>query len=341
MKHKRIGRHALMGLLMAASALLMTTCKMNVPTEEDMYTWIVTSNIDGSDLQYLYRANVPAYFVPDPNDPQGECILINGSTNIELMNLDGTDIRTIIDTVGSVYSFSRDRTRMLLNQNGEIYMANTDGSGLQNLTQTPPELWERYSTFSPDETKIVYAISSPYQQEAYLEVLDLNTGRKEVILHENPGRNDYYIWYTCPTYIDPNTIVYIRHYHNNDPADAWSIFSLHKLSLDTLDDQVLIDDNVFDFYYDPIFHRGLIESDDLFFVNTEDFSLLYTLYHYNISDYYHRLFPFSNSGLSCAIDCYIYNVETGNHYRVESYMNDFNSDETRIVGHARGHYNED
>ncbi len=41
----------------------------------------------------------------------------------------------------------------LMNMDSEIYIANTDGSALQNLTNTL-DIWERDPAFSPDNQRI-------------------------------------------------------------------------------------------------------------------------------------------------------------------------------------------
>jgi len=81
-------------------------------------------NIDGTDLQYICQRDATPYFVPDYENHEQEVIMPDCGSHIDLMNMDS-----------------------------EIYIANIDGSALQNLTNTL-DIWERDPAFSPDNQRI-------------------------------------------------------------------------------------------------------------------------------------------------------------------------------------------
>jgi len=144
--------------------MLMGCLKPNEP-EVGEGAWsepfIGTFNIDGSGVELLTSVyNSPLsgarpYFVKDITGNAEEIILLDLLNSIELMSLDGTNRRTILDSLGSVQYFNQERTKMLLEKGGEIYLCNVDGSELTNITNTP-DIYERDSSFSYDEMSIIY-----------------------------------------------------------------------------------------------------------------------------------------------------------------------------------------
>ena len=123
--------------------------------------FIGTFNIDGSGVDLLtsvYNNSLSGarpYFVKDIAGNDEEIILLDLLNSIELMSLDGNNRRTILDSLGGVEYFNQERTKMLLQKDGEIYLCKVDGSELTNITNTP-DIYEREPSFSYDEESIIY-----------------------------------------------------------------------------------------------------------------------------------------------------------------------------------------
>jgi len=141
-----------------AFVMLITSCENPYEGEGSHWTeeWIATMNLDGSEVAYLFKNDgaIP-FFVTDLQNPEQEKIILSYQDWVEIMNTDGTERDTIIYNVGNVVNLNRERTRMLLEFSGDIYLANVDGSELTNMTDTP-EVIERDVSFFPYDGKILY-----------------------------------------------------------------------------------------------------------------------------------------------------------------------------------------
>lgn len=113
-------------------------------------------NLDGSEINHLYEYDYfRPFYVNDLTNMEIEKILLSGKDRIDVMDSDGTNRSTIIENVGNVVGFNSDRTKMLMEYSGDVYIANTDGTNLINLTNTD-DLYEKHPSFSPDEEKVLY-----------------------------------------------------------------------------------------------------------------------------------------------------------------------------------------
>jgi len=119
--------------------------------------------------------------------------------------------------------------------NDEIYIMNTDGSGLVNLTNEPAEDWD--PCFSPDRSKIAFASD----RDGNLEIYIMHIGGKGLVnLTDNPDAVDIFPCFTpdgskiaFTSNRDGNDEIYIMNVDgseqvnltNNDAGDLASSFS--------------------------------------------------------------------------------------------------------------------
>ncbi len=127
--------------------------------------FIATFDIDGSGVELLISTHnnsfsgARPYLVTDLSGEEDDVILLDLFDRIDLVSLDGSDRRTILDTLGNVEYFNQEKTKMLLAFNRDIYLCNVDGSGLKNITNTP-EIYESDPSFSYNELSILYTVNS-------------------------------------------------------------------------------------------------------------------------------------------------------------------------------------
>ena len=220
-------------LLILLLAILITSCELVVPPETTSEEWIAIVNIDGTDLQYICRGDETPYFVPDLENPEQELLMLDCITHIDLMNTDGSNRRTVIDSVGSIYRFSDDKTKMLLNRDGEIYIANTDGTALQNLTSTP-DIWERDPSFSPSEKRVIYHTINFSDSTSFIATIDLVTFQHQ-ILTEEPHTSDYWMRFVSPVFSDESNILFGQHYTDTLHTDGLYSYNIDNVEKKLID----------------------------------------------------------------------------------------------------------
>jgi TolB protein len=114
---------------------------------------IYIMNVDGSGLTRLADGHYPAW------SPDGKRIAFFGQGGLYVMNTDGGDQTLLSDRSGNSPDWSPDGSQIVFtsvrDRSSEIYVINTDGSGLISLTNTP-ESEEFEPAWSPDGQKIVF-----------------------------------------------------------------------------------------------------------------------------------------------------------------------------------------
>ncbi|NQV17146.1 MAG: hypothetical protein HQ534_01180 [Armatimonadetes bacterium] len=190
--------------------LSLISCGSIYEPEGTSEEWIAIIDIDGSNLEYICKSEgaIP-YFVPDFENPSEEIVLLDSQIKIDLMNQDGSNRRTIIDSVGTVFNFSHDKTKMLLNREGEIYIANVDGTEFQNLTNTP-DTCESDPSFSPDDQLVIYCYTNIIDSARVIAYRHLETNQVIKIIEEV-----YSEWmnFKSPIFVNTSSI----YFGQNDP----------------------------------------------------------------------------------------------------------------------------
>ncbi len=176
--------------------------------------FIATMNIDGSDVQLLQSqhqtsfAGARPFFVRDlAGNYDDEVILLDFSNRIDIISLDGEYRRTIIDSLGGVQYFNQDRTKMLLEKDGEIYICNVDGTRLINLTNTP-NVYDRSPSFSYDENSVTYSTGNWDVNYCINKVSLENLHTETLFTLDNNGYSVHFLPINYPSLINEMSIVY-------------------------------------------------------------------------------------------------------------------------------------
>ncbi|MFD0361361.1 hypothetical protein ACFQZZ_07870 [Nocardia sp. GCM10030253] len=126
----------------------------------DSWQSVYVMNPDGTGVTRIADGSEPS-FAPD-----GSRIVVGGRS-ISTMDPDGSNVAKLADG-GYNPTFSPDGTRLAFGRGGVIYVMNTDGGELKQLTATPDPFGgaapaaasSQYPAFSPDGSKIVFTRSA-------------------------------------------------------------------------------------------------------------------------------------------------------------------------------------
>ncbi|PID28754.1 MAG: hypothetical protein CSB55_03125 [Candidatus Cloacimonadota bacterium] len=301
-------------LSLSAIVLFITSCELTKPEETFSEDWIAVANIDGSKLKYLCKGDYRPYFVPDLKNSEQELLMLDSGNRIDLMNLDGSDRRTIIDSVGSIYRFSDDRTKMLLANNGDIYIADTDGGGLQNLTGTPDQ-YEGDPAFSIFEDAVIFKSIDIADTTACIAVIDLISLQRKVLFSVPYSGWEYYV---SPIFIDESTVIF-----GQNCNDTFNMCGLYSFNINTGEKKILDSGGIFSRIS---YNRN---KNLLAYVMTN------VLKHYNPITYeeveyglcYRRFIPnFNRNGTLLAVNLNVYDTETIEMYNLlKNYCDEANS----------------
>lgn len=228
-------------IILGISIMLMGCLKPNEP-EVGEGAWsepfIGTFNIDGSEVELLTSmhnnslSSARPYFVKDIAGTAEEIILLDlYDERIELMLLDGSNRRTILDSLSGVQCFNQERSKMLISQDGEIYLCNVDGSGLTNITNTP-DIHERDPSFSYNEESIIY---SAYIFPDNLSIsnmceYEIATNEVSVLFSHQEAYHYVYTGVFHPAKISPEKVSY-QFLTDHSAEDSYSVNSLMKYDL--------------------------------------------------------------------------------------------------------------
>lgn len=223
---------------------------------------------------------------------------------------------------------------MLLNMDGEIYMANTDGTEFKNLTGTP-DIREIYPSFSPDNRMIVYVYGIS-DKHAFLAIKDIEINKNEIICDYKIENSNQSINFRYPFFKNNDEILYSFRYKEYDKERYIAKYEIHKVPLKNGDDEIIYSSsNASHFTYH--FETGLA------IIYTAGTSVLFDVNSMEIEDelidlYYYDEYCFSPNGGYLTINKFIYRISDGTGYYIDTKINDFNRNETRIVGIASRYY---
>ncbi len=172
--------------------LLITSCYDYSDEGKYWYEeWTATMNIDGSEIDYLLKGAQTPFYVADLSNPGQEKIIMSSSNSVYSLNPEGTLWEGILLDVGNIVEISQDRTKMVMEYNYDIYVANVDGSNLIQITNTP-DIREHDASISADNSQIVYSryINNQDVRSETLFIYDLTNNTETELIREE---NDNYI----------------------------------------------------------------------------------------------------------------------------------------------------
>ncbi len=244
--------------------LLMTSC-YDYSDEGKHWTesWIATMNIDGSEVNYLFKGDMTPFYVKDLSDTTNEKILLDYSEYIVSMNTDGSKQETVLSEVGNIVEVSRDKTKILLEYNQDIYIANVDGTGLRNITNTP-NLSERNAAISADNNKVVFVRNESIIDNYYvisLNLYDLNIDISTKLFQEE--RNSYFIYEKI--YVLQDYVYFYRTYYDEEENEGLFRIDLNNNeNIKVYDNYVnsnIVSDYTDVFYFANLSTQSVIEID--------------------------------------------------------------------------------
>lgn len=174
-------------LIFAASPVSMTSSQGQYKWDFTPYMNIYEANIDGSDPIALTEG--PAYHAECAYSPDGSQIVYasneDGSMNIYVMQSDGTEVNQLTHTThcynGGPF-FSPDGTKIIFRADRDvpdllqIYMMDSDGSNLVQLTDNGAVNWAPFWHPSQDIVAYTTSLHGHHNYEIYL--LSISTGEQ-------------------------------------------------------------------------------------------------------------------------------------------------------------------
>ncbi len=203
------------------------------------YRVIYIMNSDGNDI---FQLTDPTRDSTDPSwSPDGRRIAFSrslGETGIYLIDIDGTNLTGLSVESDSEPNWSPDGTKIVFSSfrddNGEIYVMNSDGTNLRNLTNDPSD--DVNPTWSPNGTQIIFASYRNGNEQLYIMNADGSNqirltnnvwndyqpewspdGAWIVFVSDRGGDNDIYI---IPL-MSPSTAETVTHDDTNDFVPSW------------------------------------------------------------------------------------------------------------------------
>ena len=151
------------------------------------------------------------YWDPDPAERPGRPWRFSDTSDIYVVNADGTGLTRITSGPGLkvLPDWSPDGRRILFNsgqgENREIFVINVDGTGLRNLTTNAAQ--DMHAMWSPDSTRIVFA------------------SNREQIKEFGPANHAYWPWGGLDIYVmdaDGSNVTRLTDHPENDNMPYWS-----------------------------------------------------------------------------------------------------------------------
>ncbi|MBN2829786.1 MAG: hypothetical protein JXR56_05655 [Candidatus Cloacimonetes bacterium] len=219
--------------------LLLTSC-FDYSDEGKYWSeeWIATMNIDGSDIEFLTKGNRSPYYVADLDNPGEEKVIIDNYISVSYLNEDGTIGDYVLTDVGKIVEISHDRTKMVMEYNQDIYIANVDGTDLRNITNTP-DIREHDASISVDNTQIVYSryIYSQDVRSESLIIYNLIDNTETELIRE---QNDNIVFFGS------SSIVFNKVFYFKNSSPVITPTGLYCYDIETGIDSLIYEGFVFD-----------------------------------------------------------------------------------------------
>ncbi len=307
-------------LALICIALLLMSCW----EDDEYYTYehhfLAISNIDGTETEYICERFGSAYFIPDPDNPEQECIL-NGFV---LLNLDGSVRRTLLDPQtydvdDEDIAISSDKTRLAFVYNGNLCLFDIATSNLTQITQG--ESLIKHFVFSPSGDRIAYTRINLEDHISQLVNRHIVSGETDVLCEID---NDEAYFQDVAYGQDDNIYFIFKEY-------AVSLTgSVCKANLDNVQCYTL-------FQCEYPYQLSYIEQRNVIAIHSSDYIILYDLEsphltYLNLDSWTTSRMIVSPNGkyLSCGSN--IFNLDTTECYKMssESWI-DFSSDGIHVI----------
>lgn len=284
-------------------------------------TWNAMIDIDGSTLNFICQSRGYPFFIQDPDNEENEILLLDTGNSIARMNQDGTDYRAVIDSVGGIFRFSDDRSKILMNYDDDIYFANTDGSQLMNLTNTP-DFIENDPDFSPDCSKVIYEYWNVPDSLAVIECYDFELNSKYIIYQEtyadctHTSQSPKFILFYSPVFIDENNIAFGKNYISMNGSDGLYFYNILEDSITLIDsgsvhDKITFQENSGILAYKKLSTICFYYPDSGEIVELEDFN------------FYYQQPVFNRDGSLMALNAYIFDTQNLDYYYLLEYYDSY------------------
>lgn len=203
--------------------------------------WLCTVNTDGTDLNYL-RPAVGGYLVVTPDS---ERVISVGSKHIYSMDIDGSNLITLSDSIHTFHprpsvAKTPGGNKVIfhgcLGNPWDIYEIDLETNELTNLTNTP-DIHELDPHYSNDGTKIAYVTRTIPDSIITLSVMSYNGTNNRIIKeYNNPDSYDSYYQYPVFSH-DDDKIFYIW----SVPSTSEIERGLHSVNIDGSNDRYLFE----------------------------------------------------------------------------------------------------
>jgi hypothetical protein len=325
-------------IILILLSILLFACNPTAYIEHMTEDWIAITDIDSSNLEMICKhQGESVFFVPDLSNTTEELILLDWGNKIELMNLDGTNRHAIIDTLGDISNFSVDRTKMLMTNNGDIYMANVDGTDLVNLTNTP-DIGENFPAFSSDGEKIIFQQKS--EGNAAIAVMYLNSNYIQVVYEFDISSRRYKsVSLNKPLFYNDDKIIFNLSLSFDANEENESRYELHMFNLLTSELSIIYDnESVYNYFFNKNSNYAFMATKNALLLNLENNQVEHNLQ--ACSTLNSTINVFSKTGKYVYWNKVLFDIELTQNIDTNMNISDINSQETKVLGIYSREYGE-
>jgi hypothetical protein len=243
--------------------MILVSCNNPYENENSTWTedWIAIIDIDGNNIEYLYKDGSSCYWVESNDDSLNSKILISKSDHVEIMNQDGSDKKVLFESSGNVVCTNNSQTSFLMVYNDDILSSNISGSKLLNLTNTSDEV-EFDPSYSTSDSLIVFSSYFDNQEKRinYLKLMNLNKKTETIVLVDSTAN-----LISKPILINNDVIFFFKYYGNQDDRNG-----LYRLHIELNEVDFLFEGYVFDIKFNRYSNEILLNIDEYFCTFSSD-----------------------------------------------------------------------